>query len=274
MSETLLLFRADNAADDLQVVHLGVLGAEQHAVLFLGVANIIKNIAGDTLTGREDRDARRIAHDKLCADASDRLLERHGLLVRVERLLRAGNHLRRDVLLPHERRLVALVAAANVRESGYQTFEVAFTVAHRNIGEQIAEIAELGLNIVKVAQNVVHLDARQTNIQRVYRQLGRVEVVHGVAVDQLAAVGVVVTEGVDLLAGVGRQVNDFSENLLAVQCKVLARNIQADHQQVRTRSRLRQVDDLANVLRVHRRTAQQKAGLRERAARLVHGNGC
>ena len=116
---------------------------------FLGVANIIKNIAGDTLTGREDRDARRIAHDKLCADASDRLLERHGLLVRVERLLRAGNHLRRDVLLPHERRLVALVAAANVRESGYQTFEVAFTVAHRNIGEQIAEIAELGLNIVK-----------------------------------------------------------------------------------------------------------------------------
>ena len=59
-----------------------------------------------------------------------------------------------------------------------------------------------------------------------------------------------------------------------MQCKVLARNIQADHQQVRTGGRLRQVDDLANVLRVHRRAAQQKAGLRERAARLVHGNGC
>ena len=222
MSETLLLFRADNAADDLQVVHLGVLGAEQHTVLFLGVANIIKNIAGDTLTGREDRDAGRIAHDKLRADASDRLLERHGLLVRVERLLRAGDHLRRDVLLPHERRLVALVAAANVRESGYQTFEVALTVAHRNIGEQIAEIAELGLNIVKIAQNVVHLDAGQTNVQRVHGQLGRVEIVHGVAVDQLAAVGVVIAERVDLLAGVGRQVNDFSENLFSVQCKVLA----------------------------------------------------
>ena len=101
----------------LKAVHLGVLGAEQHTVLFLGVTDIIKNVAGDTLTRREDRNAGRIAHDELRADASDRLIERHGLLVRVERLLRAGNHLRRDVLLPHERRLVALVAAANIRES-------------------------------------------------------------------------------------------------------------------------------------------------------------
>ncbi len=99
--------------------------------------------------GREDRDAGRIAHDELRADAADRAVKRDRLLVRVERLLRARNHLRRDVFLPHERRLVALVAAANVRESGYQTFEVALTVAHRNIGEQIAEVAELGLNIVE-----------------------------------------------------------------------------------------------------------------------------
>ena len=272
MGKTLLLFRADDAADDLKAVHLGVLGAEQHAVLFLGVADIIENVARDALAGGEDRDAGRIAHDELRADAADRLIERHGLLVRVERLLRPRDHLRRDIFLPHERRLVALIAAADVRQSGYETFEVALPVADRNIGEQIAEVAELGLNIVVIAQDVVDLDAGEADVERIHRELGRVEIVHGVAVDQLAAVGVVIADLVDLLAGIGREVNDLSENLFSVQRKVFARNIQADHQQIRTRGRLRQVDDLADVFGVHRRAAQQKARLRERTARLVHGN--
>ena len=47
------------------------------------------------------------------------------------------------------------------------------------------------------------------------------------------------------------------------------------HKLDQTVDALRQkLGDLANVLRVHRRAAQQKARLRERAARLVHGNGC
>ena len=57
-----------------------------------------------------------------------------------------------------------------------------------------------------------------------------------------------------------------------MQRKVFARNVKADHQQIRTRGRLGQVYNLADVFGVHRRAAQQKARLRERTARLVHGN--
>ena len=82
--------------------------------------------------------------------------------------------------------------------------------------------------------------------------------------DQLAAVGVVVTEGVDLLAGVGRQVNDFFGKSPCCSAQGSARNIQAgptsryEPEVVCVR-----LTHLANVLRVHRRAAGQKAGLRE-----------
>ena len=122
------------------------------------------------------------------------LIQRQGLLVRIECLLRGGDHLRRDVFLPHEGGLVALVAAADVRQRRNQPLDVALAVAHRDISEQVAQVAEFGLDVVKVAQHIIYFNAGQSHVQRVDRELGHVKVIDRVAVDQLAAVGIVVAD--------------------------------------------------------------------------------
>ena len=52
------------------------------------------------------------------------------------------------------------------------------------ISQYIADVAKLDLNVVLVAQDVIDLNARKTDVQRVDRQFGDVKVVDAVSVDQ------------------------------------------------------------------------------------------
>ena len=63
------------------------------------------------------------------------------------------------------------------------------------------------------------------------------------------------------------------EYLLAVQGKVAAGEIQRGKQEIRRAGRLREVDDLAHIVRVHAGSGQQKRALRQAAAGLVHTDG-
>ena len=58
------------------------------------------------------------------------------------------------------------------------------------------------------------------------------------------------------------------------QREVAAADVEAREQEIRTRGRLRDVDDLMDVACIDVRTAEQHRALRQGAARLVHGNGC
>ena len=75
-----------------------------------------------------------------------------------------------------------LVAALDLGQCADQALHLLRAVADGQVGQDVADIAELDLDIVLVAQDVVDLDAGQTDIQRMDAELGGVEIKDGVAV--------------------------------------------------------------------------------------------
>ncbi len=59
-----------------------------------------------------------------------------------------------------------MVATFDFGQGTDKTFHLLRAVADRNIGEDIADIAELDLNVVLVPQDVVDLNACKADIQR------------------------------------------------------------------------------------------------------------
>ena len=130
------------------------------------------------------------------------------------------------------------------------------------ISQYIADVAKLDLNVVLVAQDVIDLNARKTDVQRVDAELCGVEVEDRVAVAQLLAEGVVAAHGVDLFAGILGHVSHLMEHLPAPQREVPPGDVEAGHEQVAAGGSLGQVDDLAHIAGVDVGADEQQARLR------------
>ena len=90
------------------------------------------------------------------------------------------------------------------------------------ISQYIADVAKLDLNVVLVAQDVIDLNARKTDVQRVDAEFCRIKVKNGVSVAKLLAEGIVPAHGVDLLAGVLGHIGHLMEHLPPAQCEIAA----------------------------------------------------
>ena len=166
-----------------------------------------------------------------------------------------------------------LVAALDLGQGADQPFHLLRAVADGEVGQDVADVAELDLDVVLVPQDVVDLDAGKADVQRVDAELGGVKVKDGVAVAQLLAKGVVAAHGVDLLPGVLGHIGHLMEHLPPPQREVAAGDVQAGHEQVAAGGGLGQVDDLPHIARVDVGADEQQAGLGQAAAALVHGDG-
>ena len=60
-----------------------------------------------------------------------------------------------------------MVAALDFGKRADKALDLLWAVADGEIRENVADVAELDLNVVFVAQNVVNLDARKSDVQRV-----------------------------------------------------------------------------------------------------------
>ena len=166
-----------------------------------------------------------------------------------------------------------MVAAADLRQGADQPLQLLRPVPDGQIGQDVADIPELDLDVVLVPEQVVDLDAGQAHVPGVDAELGGVEVEDGVAVDKLPAEGVVPAHGVDLLPGVLRHGAHLAKDLPAAEGQVAAADIQAGHQQIAARGGLSQVDDLPHMPLVDAGADEQEAGLGQAPAALVHGHG-
>ena len=234
---------------------------------------MFEDVGRDALARREDRDAGRIAHHELAGDAAERRPERHRLLLRDERGLGRHGDVGVDVFVVEEADGILAVQALDLGERGDEPLDVHAAVARRDDGEDVADVAELDLDAVVVAEQVVHLDAGLPDVARVDRQLRQVEREARVAVADLGAERVVAAEAVDLLARVLREGDGLFVDLAAVEVQVAAREIKRAQQQVVRARRLRQRDHLAHIVGVDRVPAEEDRALRERAARLVERDG-
>ena len=155
-----------------------------------------------------------------------------------------------------------MVAALYLGQCAHQTLDLLRAVADGEVGEDVADVAELDLDVVLIPQDVVDLDAGEADVQRVDAELGGVKVKDGVAVAQLLAKGVVAAHGVDLLTGILGHVCHLVEHLPPPQCQIAAGDVQAGHEQVAAGGRLGQVDDLAHIAGVDVGADEQQTRLR------------
>ena len=135
--------------------------------------------------------------------------------------------------------------------SADQPLDLLGAVADGEVGQDVADIAELDLDVVLVPQDVVDLDAGKADVQRVDAELGGVKVKDRVAVAQFLAKGVVAAHGVDLFPGVLGHIRHLMEHLPPPQGKVAAGDVQTGHEQIAAGGGLGQVDDLPHIARVH-----------------------
>lgn len=91
-----------------------------------------------------------IAHNEFAAHLSHTVLQADAALVRVEGLLGAGDHLGGDVFLVHQTAAVGLVAAADLRQGADQPLQLLRPVPDGQIGQDVADIPELDLDVVLV----------------------------------------------------------------------------------------------------------------------------
>ena len=80
-----------------------------------------------------------------------------------------------------------MVAALDLGQRTHQTLDLLRAVADGEVGEDVADVAELDLDVVLIPQDVVDLDAGEADVQRVDAELGGVEVEDRVAVAKLLA---------------------------------------------------------------------------------------
>ena len=253
--------------------NIRVLRAGHAAALGLGVLDIVQDLPGDPLAGGQDGDARRVAHDELAADHAHGLAQGQALFGRIEGLLRAGGHHGVDVFLAEQAGAVGAVAALDLGQCADQPLHFLRAVADGEVGQDVADVAELDLDVVLIAEDIIDLDARQADVQRVDAELGGVEVEDRVAVAQLLAEGVVAAHRVDLLAGILGDVGHLVEDLPPPLGQIAAGDVQTGHEQVAAGGGLGQVDDLPHIARVHIGADEQQARLGQAAAALVHRNG-
>ena len=75
-----------------------------------------------------------------------------------------------------------MVTALDLGQCADKALDLLWAVADGEIRENVADVAELNLNVVFVAQNVVNLDARKSDVQRVDAEFCRIKVKNGVSV--------------------------------------------------------------------------------------------
>ena len=223
---------ASSSLQNVQPKDVRVFRAGHAAALGLGVFNVIKNLPGNPLAGGQNRDSGGIAHDELAAHMALALPQRQAHLFGVEGLLGGSHHDGVDVLLFEKVRTVPVVSALDFCQSADQPLQLLRAVTDGQVGQNVADVAELNLNVVFIPENVIDLNAGQTDASGVDAELGGVKIEDGVAVAQLLAEGVVTADGVDFLPGVLCHILHLVENLPSPEGQIPAGDVQTAHEQI------------------------------------------
>ena len=127
---------------------------------------------------------------------------------------------------------VLAVQALDVVERGHQPLDFAHAVAYGDVGQHIAYVSEFELNVVLVAQQVIDLNARKSEVEGEDGELGLVEVIDRIAVDQLLPVGIVASDLVDFAPRVLGYAYYLPEGFLAAQGQVPSGYVEAGEKQI------------------------------------------
>ena len=119
------------------------------------------------------------------------------------------------------------IQALDILQRTDEALDVLYAVADRDIGEDIADIAELDLYVVLISEKVIYLYSGKSHIARIDRQLGDIVIEDTAAVYYILTVGVIAAYGIYLASCVLCHRGDLLEGLPPPQSEIPARNIEA-----------------------------------------------
>ena len=254
----------------LEIVEVHILGTVHEAAFVFGKENMLENVRSDPLARSDDRDSRRIAHHEFAGHETDALFHGHPALRRVERLLRRHRDLRVDIFVIEKPGRIAFMQALDFRERGNKPLDIHHAVPGGKNRQQVADITEFYLYSVIVAEMVIDLDSRKSDVAGVDGKFRPVERENRVAVDELRTEREISAEIVDLGARVIGEVHRLLECGAPLEIKVSAGDIERGEQQIVRASRLRQGDYLTDVVGIDGFARKQYRTLRQRTARLMN----
>ena len=203
-----------------QMIHRRILCSLHGASLFLRIQDILDHVVRDHLTRRQNRDSRRITHHKLRTDSSGRRFHRNGDLLGVERFLRGHHDLRGDILTGEKSRAVLFVETFHIIESPHKALDVLDTISDGDVSQNVADVTEFDLDIILVAQKIIDLDSRKSDVSCIHRELRHIVIEDAVAVHQFFSVSIVATDGVDLPSRVFCHLNNLREGFLTAESQI------------------------------------------------------
>ena len=215
-----------------------------------------EDVGCDSLARRDDRNPGRVAHHELSRDEAGRFLHRNATLLRVERLLRRHHDLGVDVFVVEKSDWALLALALDFLKRGNKALDVHHAVAARDDRKEVADVTEFDLYAVVVAEVVVDLDAGKADVTRVDGELCAVERKDGITVDKFGAERIIAAKGVYLLARVVGEIHRLLVHRTTLEKEVFAGNVERRQKKIRCGSRLRESDDLSDVVWVHWTTRQ------------------
>ena len=203
-----------------QMIHRRILCSLHGASLFLRIQDILDHVVRDHLTRRQNRDSRRITHHKLRTDSSGRCFHRNRDLLGVERFLRGHHDLRGDILTGEKSRAVLFVETFHIIKSPNKTLDILNPVSDGDVSKNVADVTEFDLDIILVAQEVIDLNSRKSDVSCIHGELRHIIIENAVTVYKFFSVSIVATDGVDLPSRVFCHLNNLREGFLTAESQI------------------------------------------------------
>src|SRR5574344_1949685 len=127
---------------------------------------------------------------------------------------------------------VSLVSTTDVVESTDQSFNFSHPVAYRYISQCVADVTQLHLDVIFVAQQVIDFNTCQSHIEGEDCQLGLVKIINGVSIDKFCSIGIIISYLVDFGTCIFCHLYHFGKGILASESKVTTRDIKRCQQEI------------------------------------------
>ena len=94
------------------------------------------------------------------------------------------------------------------------------TISDGDVSQNVADISEFNLDIILVAQKIIDLDSRKSDVSCIYGELRHIVIENAVTVHQFFSISIVAADGVDLPSRVFCHLNDLREGFLTAESQI------------------------------------------------------
>ena len=126
----------------------------------------------------------------------------------------------RNVLAREQSGAVFFVETLDIIQSTNKALDVLDTISDGDVSQNVADVTEFDLDIILVAQKIIDLDSRKSDVSCIYGELRHIIIENAVPVHQFFSISIIAADGVDLSSRVFCHLNDLREGFLTAESQI------------------------------------------------------